>query len=421
MILIPSIVLTIFFIYYQKKNKGEFGIISLLTITYLTTSILGAILFYSNLLISVYEISSISMLYLSSLILLTLLGFSPFKDYKINSLVIDNVQLFNLLEIFLLIGSILSIIFYAPHAIRAFEGDIRYNRMYLEETTKGISEYGLINSFASIFSHLFILTQMFAFINLIPKNGVIKKERSMIMFLASMSYIVQIFAYVGRDGVVFWLMSFIFQYLFFRKFLAKDIRKLIKKRLMVVFILLLIPFMIISIARFSASPKGVYFEIVNYMGQQLINFSDKFDLDVPLQMGNHGFPEFANFFRFIGFDIPMKMDRADHHLYYLDYQVEPWTFSTFIGSYLVDFGKQGTIIFIALFSLVTYRLTKQSIRYNSFPISNFILFILLYQIVYFGVFYNRLSMANFYMLAVILIYVVLKLKHKNSKSLILYR
>lgn len=400
-------------------NRGQFGIISLLILTYLTTSILGVILYYSNILIAVYDISFIPMLYFTALIILTLVGFSPYKDYKIHSIKIDNTRLLNLLEQFLLYSSIFSILFFLPLAFKAFHGDINQNRLNLKETIEGLSEYGLINSFASLFANLFMLTQMFFFLNLIPNNGLIKRRKSIIMLFASMSYIIYVLAYVGRDGVAFWFMSFIFQYLFFKNFIDFDIKKTIKKQVLVFALIMTIPFILMTFSRFAESPLGVYFEIINYMGQQLINFNDQFSIHAPLQMGNANFPEFANFFRFIGFDIPMRTGSDELNSYFLAYDVKPWTFSTFIGSYKADFGKIGTIAIVIFQFFFTYQLTKRSVRHNSFPISNYILFILFYQIVYFGVFYFRLYSANFYIIAMVLIYLILKIKYANKKSIIL--
>ena len=419
MITIPLLSLLIFFIFYQKTNRWKFGIISLLIFTYLGTSFLGTILYYSNLLIPVYEVSFISMFYLTTLIVLTLIGFSTYKDHKIDSIKISNIKLLKFLEKFLLYSSIFSMLFFLPYAFKAFQGDINLNRRYLTETITSLGNYGLINSFASLFANLFMLTQMFFFLNLIPINGTINKKRSFIMLLASMSYIIYILAYVGRDGVAFWLMSFLFQYLFFKNFIDSDITKAIKKKVLVFAIIMFIPFISISIARFQESPLGVYLEIINYMGQQLINFNDQFHINAPLQFGNINFPEFSNFLRNIGFDIPEKMLSQEFTSYYLVNQVRPNTFSTFIGSFLMDFGKFGTSAITILLILLTHQLTKHSIRNKSFPISNYILFILLFQNVYFGVFYFRLYSQNFYIIAIVIIYFIFKIKIKNKKSLVL--
>lgn len=419
MIFLPFSSILIYFIHYQRKNNRKIGIISMLIFTYLLTTFLGLILYYSNILIPVYDISFLPMAYFTGCILIVFYGFSTFKDDNIVGIKIDNLLFLNILEKIILFGSIFSILFFTSFAIQAFQGDINQNRLNLSQTQSVLGNYGIINSIASLFANLFVLAQMFFFVHLIPKGNVISKRKAIIMLLASFSYIIYIFAYVGRDGVVFWLMSFVFQFLFFNKFIIPTLRRKLIKLSINLSIVLLIPFMIITFSRFKESPIGVYFEVINYIGQQIINFNDHFNIQAPLQAGNINFPELAKLFRGIGFSIPEPMENTDFFLYYLSNDVQPWTFSTFIGSFKADFGVMGTLLFCIIFSFLVHRIMKKSINSMYVTISNYIIIILFYQIVYFGVFYFRQYSANFYILAMIFIYILLKIKIKNKKSIIL--
>jgi oligosaccharide repeat unit polymerase len=307
--------------------------------------------------------------------------------------------------------------------IKAFQGDINQNRLNIKEIAETLGKYGLINSFASLSANFFMLAQMFFFLNLTRLNEGFRKRRilrSVIMLLVSLSYVIYNSSIVGRDGVAFWIMSFIFQYLFFKKFINYKIRKQILNISIFLIIIISVPFILISTARFKDSSRGPYFEMLNYMGQQLINFNDQFNINPPLQLGSINFPVFTSFFRNIGFDIPMKMEQENFFYYFTTHQVLPNSFSTFVGSFNMDFGKIGTFLIIIPLCFVTYSVTKKSTYRNSFPISNYILFTLLFQNVYFGVFYFRLYALNFYIIAIILIFFVFKISQHRKKTIYIF-
>jgi len=91
-------------------------------------------------------------------------------------------------------------------------------------------------------SNLFIVAQVCSFINLIPINGKRNVYKAYLMLISSLSFVVYVLAYAGRDGVVFWLMSYVFCFLLFRKFLIKSDLKKMKRVSAFVFAIIMIPF-----------------------------------------------------------------------------------------------------------------------------------------------------------------------------------
>jgi oligosaccharide repeat unit polymerase len=382
-------------------------------------SALGIIVSYSNVFPQGFGIKLMPMIYFSLTISIIFFGFAAFKDKKLISITLENIRLYKRLEFLLLFGSIFCILFFIPVAYNSFKGDIDENRTNIvfsdvDDLGERFGGWGILNSFASLIGNFFILTQMFFFLNLIPINGKIRITKAVIMLIASMSYIVYILAYVGRDGTVFWAMSFIFQYIFFKNFIEKKVRLMIRKYIFILLGLIAIPFILITISRYKDLPIPIYWGIINYMGGQIPNFNDHYLVNGPLQHGQFHFPVFVDMVRSIGFYIKPAMEKNEMYSYFLDKNVFPWVFTTFIGGFIIDFGKMGTLILVAVFFFFIRKLVKKSMCTGTFSLSGYILFILYYQMVFFGVFYFRLYSANYYMIAMILLHLIFKLlKGKN--------
>ena len=370
MILLPFITLLVIYLLYYEINKGYFGVINLLVLTYLFMACSSLVLDMSGRFRSVFPITFEPMAYLSICFIIVFWGVSVFRDSKLVTIKIESMCLYRLLENFLLIGGFLAILFFLPFAYTAFTGDVSSNRINQVLYGSVLARYGLINSFFSLIANLFILNQVCSFVNLIPRGGKRNPYKAYLLLLSSFSYVVYILAYVGRDGAVFWLMSYGFCFLLFKKFLYKgDLRKL-KRFFVLSFILLLIPFMVITFARFSGSIGGPGWQMLDYAGQQVRNFNDHYKIEAPLQCGAFEFPVFVKLIEFLDIvDIP-EFDIVSYYSYYLDEDVLPWVFTTFIGSLMIDFGKVGTLAFLFLMSLVMRGALKKAMKTGILDFSN---------------------------------------------------
>jgi hypothetical protein len=174
----------------------------------------------------------------------------------------------------------------------------------------------------------------------------------------------------------------------------------------------------ISRSRFSESIGGTGWQIVNYAGQQIKVFNDYYSIDAPLQYGRGCFPVFVGFVEVVGFNVKDVPEKYEIFSYYLNYGVKPWEFATFIGSLMRDFGKIGTLIFLCLMSLITRKTLKKVTATGFFEFSNLILLILLYQIVYWGVFYFRHYSMNYYIICMILLFIIFKVGRMPQSSVL---
>ena len=354
------------------------------------------------------------MAYLSVCFVIVFTGFTGYRDQKLSSIKIENAFLSRVFENTLLVGGFLSIGFFLPHAARALSGNIDVNRreLYLQQEILG--GFGIVNSIFSLISNMFIIAIVYSFMNMIPRNGKRNVIRAFLLLFSSFSYVVYILAYVGRDGVVYWIMSFVFCFLLFKDFLSKNDLRRLKRVFIYSLPVIAIPFMMISISRFSESNEGVAYNILHYAGMQIKTFNDHYAIDVPIQYGRGSFPVFIDFIEKVGFSVKATPEKLERFKYYLDYGIEPWKFSTFIGSFMSNFGKIGTLIFLFVMSLLTRKIIKKTRKTGIFDFSNLLLFILLYQVVYWGVFYFRMLSTNYYILAVILLFIMFKVARSRN-------
>jgi hypothetical protein len=95
----------------------------------------------------------------------------------------------------------------------------------------------------------------------------------------------------------------------------------------------------------------------------------------------------------------------------------PWVFSTYIGSYLSNFGKMGTIVLLSLSSLHVTYIMKIKMR-DAICLSDLLILILYIQVISWGVFYFRQYSANLYLIVTFLISILFKHNKRSSRRII---
>ena len=201
-------------------------------------------------------------------LLLLLLFLSPiywYKENKIEKIVLPNYKILQFFSYLIIFLSFFSILFFSSSVNKVFSmdlGDAR-NQLYGGDI---YVEVGFANTIASVSASMYIFAIMLFFIFLIIGN---KKKMCVLLFLSSFSYIFNSLAYAGRDGVVFWIFSYLYIYLFFKDFISYKIRKKINRYFIITVLLLMIPFVMISMGRFS-DMIGEY--SLSYIGQSFPNF-----------------------------------------------------------------------------------------------------------------------------------------------------
>lgn len=308
-------------------------------------------------------------------ILLFLLPFRMFHEEKFSTIVVPNKKILDFCSTVIIILSLYAILFYSPTIIRIFAyGDLGYLRDARYSEGEEYVESGLMNTIASVSASLYVFDLLFFFIY--ASLGVDSKRRKLLL-LSSLSEPIHIMTFVGRDGVVFWLFSFVFFFLIFKPYLHKSYIKINRKRILLLFIALMVPFLAITSGRFEDSDSGVGGSIVSYMGQGFVYGPLFINLENPPYTPLNSFPLIREIL-----NIPAPVtDMIEIG------EWRSWCFSTFLVGLIENCGYWGTyligIVFIVI-SLCTFAKPSKSFRLN-----DLILYTLYFQIISQGVFYFR--------------------------------
>ena len=416
-VLIPMVVVGIIFWRYQKRNGTSFGPISWIMAVYLVMTVLAVVLDVLGQAMAAYELRVAPALYLSACLAIAFWGLTSLTDRQVREIEIENIPIYRLFEIFLIVSSFISIAFFFPFARNALVGDIGSNRNDFEYFQGVLSAWGLLNTFSSLAANLFVFNLIFAFLNLAPGfgSGKASRVRAILLFGGSTSEIFYVLAYVGRDGFVFWAATFILVYLLLRKFISDRSRRAVRKFAWIVLGLALVPFVAITVSRFGSSDAGILLSVLQYGGVQVQQFNDQFIGYSEPQWGRLNFPIL---FRLLPFDDPY-FDRSEWFAVYTELGVNPWTFSTYIGSFVQDVGIWATPVLVGLIALGT-RSSLRGVRLNGrLSLAQMFVFVLGAQIVLYGVFYFRQSMANSSVVAVLLIVLLFKVSGRLGKRRVL--
>lgn len=418
MIFIPFIILIVVFYFYQR-TRDKLDMVTYLFLVYLLMCVSSIFLHFSGLFPGVYKFSFEAMGYLGLCFIIIFLGYSNYREDGFNFIKINNLRIYKWLENVIMVGGIGSIIFFLPYAMQNLRGDVRMNRILNQDVLQvELAGFGIINSLFSLFANLFVLALLFSFINYAagPKH----KRKAFLLLLSSFSFIFYILAYAGRDGVVFWIMTFIFIYFLMRDFIDHKLKKSIKRIFIMVIPIIMIPFFIITISRFSYGSIGIFWQITNYMGQQIKNFNDAYLVDAAITYGRGLFPLFTDWLSNLNLISGSEESILQYKFQFKYAGVNTWVFKTYIGSFLISYGKLGTVIVLSLLTLFSRRIFKKTKKTQAFNLPGLVIYILLYQTVLWGVFYFRYALNNIYIIAMLFIAIILNFKNYKNRDLMTY-
>lgn len=419
MFLIPIIVIIAVFSLYQYKNKLVFGAVSFIISVYIVMSLCAIVLYLLGENRNSFDIQLEPMLYLSLCFFIAFYGFFSYTDSQHYVLVIENKLLLKWLEIFQIFTSIGAIFFFSYFAFSALSGNIADNRIDIQYRQENLGSYALLNTFFSLIGNLFVLSIMLVFVNLatIGRGG--SRFRARLLLVLSSVYIFYILAYVGRDGFVYWIFSFVFLYLIFKDFIPVVERKSVIKWIFIVAIPAFFAFMAITLSRFKND--SFLIPLLDYAGSQVFYFNDHYLVDPPMQMGLLNFKQFLDLGAVLSGNEQPFFDRYEWFKFYTDRNVVPWVFSTYIGSFFHDFGRIGTLLLVTFISIFTHISLRSRKKIGGFTFSNLIIFFVLSQIVLWGVFYYRQYTGFYYIVVMILISISFKTLRNNHEVLVLQK
>lgn len=338
-----------------------------------------------------------------SLLLLYLLPFTNIREDNVKSIVLPNAKTLYVFSVSIIFLSLFSIIFFTRTVIDVFSFENLRDARILMTQEGPFVEVSTWNTIASVSASLYTIALILFFIYRAKGTN---KKMSILLLVSSFSYVFNVFAYVGRDGVLFWIFSFIGTYGLFRNFISLEDRKSIRKYF-VIFLMIALPlFMAITFDRFSDNP---FAGIISYMGQSFPNFTLAYHADYPVSGGN-AFPLFKEIL-----GLPMTESYSGEFG-----GTVTWVFGTFLKSFLLNFDIIGTIILGLVMGLIIKPIFKR--RSNVFYFHQLLIYYLYFQIFSQGVFYFRQYTRGgnlFIILSFFFYFVFLFLKRHDNNPVVL--
>ena len=352
--------------------------------------------------IGVYEVKSkigfglFLLFFLIPLIFIVI--FEKRSGYASVKIPVDRISIF--IFKFILIGSLVSLAFFLPQLAILFEGDLSDSRNSIYESSQILGVFGLLMAF---FAQCYPLTILGFFYGAISKDTFYSKYKWLFL-LASLSYIIRVLAYVGRDGPIFYAFCFIAFYSFFRHFMEERFIKLIKLFGVAFFFSSLMILFGVTMSRFgNNSQNDALISVYDYAGQSIFNFSSLYNSNLEPQ---YGFHNFSLPFKLGGFDLISKDELGTimGRFGLLNY-----VFYGSIGSLYMDFSDYIFFFFYLIIPFLIVFFFKRN-----FISIRFLLFIfLLVQLFLNGIFYYNLKSLEGNLFVVILFGLFIYTKPKN--------
>lgn len=305
-------------------------------------------------------------------LLLFLLPFRLFRESSIKKMVLPSKKILNIFSFLIIVLSFYSIIFFIGSVKNIF---LMASLADARNAKELYFEAGINATIASVAAANYVFAIVLFFINEIIGGS---KWKSLLLLLASLSEPIHVMSFVGRDGVVFWIFTFVFCYAFFRPYLPVYKTKSLLRSFIVIGSILLIPFVLISVSRFGDSDVGTGGSFVSYLGHAFIQGPLFFGLDnKPIEPG----AVFPLFQKILGRP-EIVSDGPTIIGDWVSYK-----FSTFVVSLYICLDLMGLallLLFIYLLVLSTFCKAKRVLTF-----SQFVVYLLYFQIVGQGVFYFR--------------------------------
>lgn len=382
-----AIVLYFFLKSNIKRKRGWKNPSSLLFLIYFGASALAIPYVFFNdsyYINSSYELLTQDIYWIGTFVFVGLLFlfFFPlyyFKENEIEEIKLPNIQILDFFSLVVIVLSLYSIFFYLPSVISMFSSgySLATIRNNLSSMREGFGDFrGIANTIASVSASLYPFAVLLFYIYyIIGKRSI----RTILLLVSSLSNIIRVLAFVGRDGVVYWIMTFAILYFLFRNYLNIKQKKKIKRVIVIGAFVAIIPFIAISVSRFSSDSggAGTLKGILAYSGQMTPNYL----LYYNVRENHYNYGAILPLYWELVNELPPDSKR------WIDGGTESNVFGTFLKSFNANFGVLGTILVGLLCGLLfvnIFKSSKKTLRFHQF----FVL-ILFLQVLSEGIFYFR--------------------------------
>nr|WP_245837066.1 O-antigen polymerase [Paraferrimonas sedimenticola] len=285
-------------------------------------------------------------LYFSLLAVIHLIPFSISKERKVDCILLPKLRYLNLVAYLLVVASFISIFYFLSVCVSVFTSpDLDMFRHLLTTEGHPFIEPGLLNTVSSAVAIVYLVPLLLSFIYFSLNR---RRVLSYLLLISSLSYPVYVFAYFGRDGVLFWILSFISVYLLLGNYLQREEVYRIRRLAMVLGFAGMFLFAVITFFRFGDINESLQ-AILSYGGQQFLNFIIYFDLQITHTLGARTFTLFHDIY--FSTDYFNTLEMLKQELAYQNREYMSWEWGTYFKDFYTDYGAFGALTFIFSYSV----------------------------------------------------------------------
>jgi hypothetical protein len=218
---------------------------------------------------------------------------------------------------------------------------------------------------------------------------------------------------LDRSKFVYWGMTFIACFVFYRKFVEVKLKRFLEKILILFLGCIGIYLVFMNVLRFSSETGNGIAKFFSYLGQSFINFCNFYEKIDLHNYSIHGILPIVNKF----------FHTSDYNTWYYltesSFGVFSMCFSTFLGEMLSEIGPLYSVLWILIFCSICFLFFKRkNLKYIT--LSQLFLFFLLYNVIYLGIFlyYYHIIHLNFIS---ILLWIAIFLDSKMQRKIYLWK
>ncbi len=390
---VPFVYFTLLTYYWWKKHQGV-DVCVYMAAMYAFTSLLCVInvnqdmLNEGGILFDRYdiELSIIPTILYCGFLTLGMLPFSLVYKKEIQNISTPNPKIIALISWFLIGISILNFYLVADSTLEILSGDLstirtnHYNGIESPAMVKAESMPYIIR-FLYFFNTSTLLTLPLFFYYLCFD----KKPwwfYTLLMF-ASLSMPLAGIQSADRTEAVFYAIMFISCIIFFHRFMSKKAKRIMKLSMIPVAIGMVAYLTAVTVSRFAARETGVTGNIVQYAGQNYLNFCFFWEKGrFQYVTAERELPMTYHYVFHIDNDDYRRSERSGKQGFFMS------VFASYIGDIMLDLSPIGLIIWCIFFFLVSVSVIKRPHR-EEMSVGEYITFFALSVIPLFGIFYYR--------------------------------
>lgn len=360
-------------------------------------------------------------------VIILYLFFSPFRRFKLEKKdCVDQSNVsrkLSLISYILIPLNLLCILIFLPdtiHVVTNYKDVLDARQTLLSgEASVTLPLPQVVMSFLGLAAICYPITLFIFFYNNAYRPK--RKMESFLLLLASMAFVVKSLAYTSRDGVVYWCMTYIVMYLLFKSIIPDKRKRILISPFVIIAIFGGTAFLLISIGRFMNGEAGVLARLFDYLCQPFLNFAQQYQsVDLKHYYGHLNFQFICGLFSGNTTETTMYetlIEDSNSVGFRLN------VFSSFAGTFFLDFGKKGTLFLAFAMYLITSRLVRSYNRIKKkgkISIPHLFIILQIYLIYFQGLFYFRLY-SNIGNIFIIICTVMFFYLSGNSKSATLKR